>query len=96
MADQPIAFPTVFQPPLLGIKAQVVVKEMYDTTGDVWPDRFEAVPQRGDIIQSETGRRLGVLDVVHGFLNGNPLLTIEIGTDHNNNTATGGGGGDLL
>ena len=47
-------------------------------------------------MQSEAGRRLKVVDVVHSMESGYPVLMIEVGKDFNSNTATGGGGGDLL
>lgn len=96
-----LAFPMPMQvaappsdPP--GIAVQVIVKELYDAGGDTWPDRFMTRPRKGDVVQSSQGRRLAILDVVHGVQNGGPILQVEIGVDRNDNTATGGGGGDLL
>ncbi|GAG00842.1 unnamed protein product, partial [marine sediment metagenome] len=78
------------------IPVQVMVKDMFDAGDDAWPDRVSCAPRRGDTVQSDKGRRLSVLEVVHTTLNGNPLVLVEIGVDRNDNTATGGGGGDLL
>ena len=90
-------FPQFSKPESTGIRATVIVKEMFDHGNDVWPDRFYVRPQRGDTVQSANGRRLSVLDVVHAVQNNEPVLQVEIGVDHNNNTATtGAGGGDLL
>ena len=87
-----------FKPPMYpekptGIKAAVIVKDMFDSGNDVWPESFAVRPQKGDTVQSANGRRLSVLEVVHAMQNGDAVLQVEIGVDHNNNTATGGGGG---
>ena len=79
-----------------GIRARVVVKNMFDQGNDLWPDRFAVRPQRGDSIESADGRRLSVLDVVHTMADNVPMLQVEIGVDHNNVTPSAGGGGDLL
>jgi hypothetical protein len=89
----PLTFP---KPVQSGIRAAVIVKDMFDQGNDVWPERFAVRPQRGDTVQSANGRRLSVLEVVHAEQNGQPILQVEIGVDHNDNIATGGGGGDLL
>lgn len=79
-----------------GIRAMVIVKDMFDQGNDVWPQAFAVRPVRGDTVQSANNRRLSVLEVVHTEQNGQPVLQVEIGVDHHDNTATGGGGGDLL
>ena len=79
-----------------GIKVAVIVKDMFDQGNDLWPDKLAVRPMRGDTVQSANGRRLQVLEVVHAVSNGEPILQVEIGVDHNSNIATGGGGGDLL
>jgi len=84
------------EPEPVGIRAIVVVKEMYDTAGDDrWPNRFTIPPRIGDMVQSEAGRRLKVVDVVHSMESGYPVLMIEVGKDYTSNTATGGAGGSL-
>jgi len=88
-------FPMFSQQPS-GIKAKVVVKEMFDQGDDVWPDNFASAPQRGDTVQSDKGRRLSVLDVVHLVQNGAPIIQVEIGVDRTTSTPIEGGGGNLL
>ena len=78
-------------PATTGIKCQVVVKELYDNEENTWPDRFLFAPKIGDIIQSDDGRRLTVLDVVHTVSEGAPMVIVEIGVDKNNVTPTEGG-----
>lgn len=74
-----------------GIQARVIVKDMFDRGDDQWPDRFMVRPVRGDSVQSSTGRRLSVLDVVHGTVNGEPILQVEIGVDRGSGYPIEGG-----
>ena len=59
------------------IKARCVVEGLNPGI-DIWPDEFRAVPKEGDTIESDQGRRLNVLRVVH--LAG-PVLQLELGRE---------------
>ena len=77
------------------IKGNVVVKDMYDSEQNNWPSEFVFAPRVGDQIQSEDGRRLSVLDIVHTVMDGQPSVRIEVGVDRNAVTPMEGGGGGI-
>lgn len=88
------AGPTPFRPPepKKYIRARVVVKDMYDQGDSRWPGRFVVAPKLGDTLQSDDGRRLQILEVVHSIIDDEPAVTLEIGVDKNAVTPTEGGG----
>jgi len=86
--------PTPFKPPepKKYIRARVVVKDMYDQGESRWPNRFVVTPNMGDTVQSDDGRRLQVLEVIHSIIDDEPTVTLEIGVDKNAVTPSTGGG----
>ena len=59
-----------------------------DYYGEKWPSSFAFPPKRGDLIESETGRTLVILGIVHGVSG----VTIRLGKDIHASSGVSGGG----
>ena len=59
-----------------------------DYYGEKWPSSFAFPPKRGDLVESERGRTLVILSIVHGISG----VLIRLGKDIHASSGVSGGG----
>jgi len=59
-----------------------------DYYGEKWPSSFTFPPKKGDLVESQAGRTLVILSIVHGVSG----VTIRLGKDIHAQSGVSGGG----